>query len=182
MRGVVSLAAALSIPHMVNHQPFPQRNLILFITFVVILITLVLQGLTLPLVIKFANLKDPDYKISDTDQELLLQKKLARYAIDHIKSRYKDQMESNDLLRGYYQRLQNKLFLLENMSNSESFDEGENTLVKGYESVRNEILEGQRKLLENFNKRDGMSEDIIKKYLLILDQQEAQLNEQLKLF
>jgi len=49
MRGVVSLAAALSIPLLINEgQPFPHRNLILFITFIVILVTLVVQGLTLP--------------------------------------------------------------------------------------------------------------------------------------
>jgi CPA1 family monovalent cation:H+ antiporter len=49
MRGVVSLAAALSIPvQLADGTAFPQRNLILFITFVVILSTLVVQGLTLP--------------------------------------------------------------------------------------------------------------------------------------
>jgi CPA1 family monovalent cation:H+ antiporter len=49
MRGVVSLAAALAIPvTLENGTPFPYRNLILFITFVVILLTLLVQGLTLP--------------------------------------------------------------------------------------------------------------------------------------
>ncbi len=49
MRGVVSLAAALSIPvYLTNGSAFPQRNMILFITFTVILVTLVFQGLTLP--------------------------------------------------------------------------------------------------------------------------------------
>lgn len=53
MRGVVSLAAALSIPlTLADGTPFPQRNLILFITFVVILLTLVVQGLTLPVLLK----------------------------------------------------------------------------------------------------------------------------------
>ncbi|MDU2009181.1 MAG: cation:proton antiporter [Campylobacter concisus] len=52
MRGVVSLAAALSIPAMAGSEPFPHRDLILFITFVVILLTLVVQGLSLPLLIK----------------------------------------------------------------------------------------------------------------------------------
>ena len=52
MRGVVSLAAALSIPAMAGGEPFPHRDLILFITFVVILLTLVVQGLSLPLLIK----------------------------------------------------------------------------------------------------------------------------------
>jgi monovalent cation/hydrogen antiporter len=48
LRGVVSLAAAFAIPLTVDGRPFPERNLILFITFVVIVVTLVLQGVTLP--------------------------------------------------------------------------------------------------------------------------------------
>ncbi len=48
LRGVVSLAAALALPRAVEGTAFPARNLIIFITFVVILVTLVGQGLTLP--------------------------------------------------------------------------------------------------------------------------------------
>jgi CPA1 family monovalent cation:H+ antiporter len=51
MRGIVSLAAALALP-----KEFPHRDLILFITFAVILATLVIQGLTLPGVIRLLNL------------------------------------------------------------------------------------------------------------------------------
>lgn len=59
MRGVVSLAAALAIPvALADGTPFPYRNLILFITFVVILLTLVVQGLTLPYFIKRSGLFD----------------------------------------------------------------------------------------------------------------------------
>jgi Na+/H+ antiporter len=50
LRGAVSLAAALALP-----QTFPERDLILFVTFVVILVTLVGQGLTLPLVLRWAH-------------------------------------------------------------------------------------------------------------------------------
>jgi CPA1 family monovalent cation:H+ antiporter len=49
---VVSLAAALSIPLFAGDAPFPQRGLLLMVTFAVILVTLVGQGLTLPLVIE----------------------------------------------------------------------------------------------------------------------------------
>ena len=57
MRGVVSLAAALAIPVTLdNGQNFPHRNLILFITFIVILLTLVVQGLTLPFLINRSKL------------------------------------------------------------------------------------------------------------------------------
>lgn len=52
MRGIVSLAAALALPHTLpDGTPFPERDLIIFLTFVVILVTLVGQGLTLSAVI-----------------------------------------------------------------------------------------------------------------------------------
>jgi hypothetical protein len=53
MRGVIALAAALALPEtLADGSPFPQRNLIVFLTFCVILVTLVLQGLTLPALIR----------------------------------------------------------------------------------------------------------------------------------
>jgi CPA1 family monovalent cation:H+ antiporter len=61
MRGIVSLAAALAIPREVApHVPFPARDLIQFITFVTILVTLIGQGLTLPLIIRFFDVRDRD--------------------------------------------------------------------------------------------------------------------------
>jgi monovalent cation/hydrogen antiporter len=57
MRGVVALAAAISLPVMLDSgDPFPQRNMMLFLTFCVILVTLVLQGLTLPPLISHLGL------------------------------------------------------------------------------------------------------------------------------
>jgi len=53
MRGVVALAAAISLPRILNSgKPFPERNLMIFLTFSVIFVTLVLQGLTLPSLIR----------------------------------------------------------------------------------------------------------------------------------
>ena len=58
VRGVVSLAAALAIPlTMASGAPFPHRDLILFVTFGVIIITLVGQGLMLPSVIRWLGLE-----------------------------------------------------------------------------------------------------------------------------
>lgn len=57
MRGVIALAAALSLPELLaDGSPFPQRNLIVFLTFSVILVTLVLQGLSLPALIRVLGL------------------------------------------------------------------------------------------------------------------------------
>jgi monovalent cation/hydrogen antiporter len=59
MRGAVSLAAALALPLRTDAgTPFPGRDLILFLTFSVILVTLVGQGLTLPLVIRVLGIED----------------------------------------------------------------------------------------------------------------------------
>lgn len=59
MRGVVSLAAALALPLVTNTgAPFPDRDLVIFLTFCVILVTLVLQGLTLPLLIRRLKVVD----------------------------------------------------------------------------------------------------------------------------
>jgi len=57
MRGVIALAAALALPETIeNGAPFPQRNLIISLTFCVILVTLVLQGLSLPPLIRALGL------------------------------------------------------------------------------------------------------------------------------
>jgi monovalent cation/hydrogen antiporter len=58
MRGGVSLAAALAIPFETVVGPFPYRDLIIFLTFVVLLATLVGQGGTLPLLIRWLKIRD----------------------------------------------------------------------------------------------------------------------------
>jgi monovalent cation/hydrogen antiporter len=73
MRGVVSLAAALAVPlTMQNGDPFPGRDLILFLTFIVILATLVVQGLSLPLLIRWLGIKD-DGSFEKEEREARLQ-------------------------------------------------------------------------------------------------------------
>jgi CPA1 family monovalent cation:H+ antiporter len=56
IRGVVSLVAALSVPEMAGAEPFPDRELILFVTFGVILASLIGQGTALPSLIRFLKL------------------------------------------------------------------------------------------------------------------------------
>lgn len=67
LRGVVSLAAALALPHeTATGLPFPYRNLLLFLTFVVILATLLVQGLTLRPLVRLLRL--PDDRSSEEEQ------------------------------------------------------------------------------------------------------------------
>ncbi len=82
MRGVVSLAAALALPLMIEgSKPFPNRNLIIFLTFSVIFSTLVLQGLTLRPLIKWLGIK-PDRKAHE--DELKARLKISSYVIEYI--------------------------------------------------------------------------------------------------
>jgi monovalent cation/hydrogen antiporter len=72
-RGVISLAAALAIPLFIQDgTPFPKRNTIIFLSFIVIFMTLVVQGLTLPLLIRWLKIKPQDNSIAETKELQLL--------------------------------------------------------------------------------------------------------------
>jgi CPA1 family monovalent cation:H+ antiporter len=76
VRGIVSLAAALAIPFTTDDgRAFPHRSLILFLTFAVILVTLVGQGLSLPAVIRVLGLAKAGERELQTDRE---EERLAR--------------------------------------------------------------------------------------------------------
>jgi CPA1 family monovalent cation:H+ antiporter len=82
MRGVISLAVALSLPHITAQgQPFPGRDLIVFIAFTVILVTLIGQGLTLPAVISRLGVAGAG---PGPDQEVSAQLRIARVALDEL--------------------------------------------------------------------------------------------------
>ena len=68
MRGVLALAAAFSLPEKLNNgHPFPQRNMIIFLTFSVIFATLVVQGLSMPVLIRKLNLARGSSRSNDLE-------------------------------------------------------------------------------------------------------------------
>jgi CPA1 family monovalent cation:H+ antiporter len=77
IRGVVSLAAALSIPFTADGAPFPERGLVLLVTFAVILVTLVGQGLILPLVIRALKLDRDGRREAETAKRREIAARLA---------------------------------------------------------------------------------------------------------
>jgi CPA1 family monovalent cation:H+ antiporter len=77
IRGVVSLAAALSIPLMAGGEPFPERGLLLLVTFAVIVATLVGQGLTLPWVIRALDLEGDGRREADAAKKREITARLA---------------------------------------------------------------------------------------------------------
>lgn len=87
VRGVVSLAAALAIPLVTRKGiPFPDRDLILFVTFIVVLVTLVGQGLTLPALIRRLGLANAGRieQIKERAQELDARRLATRAALEHL--------------------------------------------------------------------------------------------------
>lgn len=110
MRGVVSLAAALSLPYTLpNGQPFTQRNIILFLTFSIILVTLVLQGLSLPPLIRALGLTGSHEEEHEelTARRILLQRTLSSLR-DRVSGTESDEQHHDieDLIHIYEHRLE----------------------------------------------------------------------------
>jgi CPA1 family monovalent cation:H+ antiporter len=96
VRGVVSLAAALAIPYTLdNGQPFPHRDLILFVTFGVIIVTLVGQGLMLPSVVKWLGLSRLGKKEHADELEAELAARQA--ALEAVVKRFEETIDGKDL-------------------------------------------------------------------------------------
>lgn len=89
MRGVVSLAAAIAVPaRIANGEPFPERSELIFLTFSVILVTLVLQGLTLPSLIRALKLSGAHQQNSE--------ERRARHAMLQAALKYVEELRSQD--------------------------------------------------------------------------------------
>jgi CPA1 family monovalent cation:H+ antiporter len=102
VRGIVSLAAALAIPFVLDSgQPFPDRDLILFLTFSVILVTLVGQGLMLPAVIRVLGLAHAGKREVQTDrrEEQLARRLAIEAAIERLEQLGAERGLPDDLVR-----------------------------------------------------------------------------------
>jgi len=177
MRGVVSLAAALSIPIVLdNGQPFPNRDLILFITFSVILVTLVLQGLTLPALIRWVDMPDRDYTISYEQQRQLVRKKISNLSLDILQTKYPSQLESNDMVKALKLRYDADMELLKDWE-QEDGESRADVFYSDYRTIMADLMHQQRSLLKNLNKKEGINDDIIRQQLELLDLEEEKLRQ-----
>lgn len=179
MRGVVSLAAALSIPEFIGEGvPFPQRNMILFVTFIVILVTLVLQGLTLPWLIRTVKPAGPQGTMPELQQEHIIRKKLAQAALNYLKEHYGDSISDNEHLSNMYDRFEIQFKHFTNALEREA-DDGKPDLLYEHQFIALNLVDEQRKLLKKMNERSEFDEDIIRKYMSLLDLEETKLREKL---
>jgi CPA1 family monovalent cation:H+ antiporter len=167
MRGVVSLAAALSIPtHLYEGGPlFPQRNLVLFITFIVILTTLVVQGLTLPYLIK--RIKMPSYNdyLPEDEAEEKIKREMAKFTIDHINDNHKNVLSKSRFLQQVHEKWTGKLE-----------DDYEIQLTPEVREAYLDVLNQQRMwLIDQNHTHSEVDEDIIRKHLMNIDLEEERI-------
>jgi CPA1 family monovalent cation:H+ antiporter len=96
VRGVVSLAASLAIPYaLANGQPFPHRDLILFVTFGVIVITIVGQGLMLPSVLQWLGITRLGLEERSGEVQSELEARVA--ALEQVESRLEKFIKEREL-------------------------------------------------------------------------------------
>jgi monovalent cation/hydrogen antiporter len=178
MRGVVSLAAALSVPVIIaGDQAFPNRNLILFITFIVILVTLVFQGLTLPWLIRKVNMEDRFALMPERKQEIVIQKKMAQYSLKYLEEKYGGDGAKNEHVKNLYARLNSEFQFFSR--HLESNGDGVGNEFGNFQQFYLELLNYQRDLLNKMNHHMEFDEELIRKYLSLIDLEEFKLREKL---
>lgn len=166
MRGVVSLAAALAIPVTLDDgTEFPQRNLVLFITFVAILLTLIVQGLTLPALIKRSRVFE---SISNEAEEEETRKKMKQGLKHHVYQFLKNKYDNDTIGHAGMEKM---LKLWEERAKAAD----DTLMTEKTKAVFVELLESQRDYLTELNKDPKIDEEIIRMQLYQIDLEEERL-------
>jgi len=161
MRGAVSLAAALAVPLTTKaHAPFDQRDLIIFLTFCVILGTLVVQGLTLPSLIRVLRVEDDGSAERESSKARIRAAEAALARLEAIVDEGGIREDTAERLRGLYQFRRDRF--------ASRFDDGADGSVEersqNYQRVRRELLEAERSAIVGL-RREGVIDDAVMRRL-----------------
>lgn len=168
MRGVVSLAAALALPLTIeNNIPFPNRDLIIFLTFSVIFSTLVIQGLTLRPLIKFLGVKPDDSEHRD-DQEARL--RIASSVIEQIEENYS--LVGDEILNQIKTKYEIRIQRIRKDLNKGKLDE--NTILE-FLQIQQELLNTERRMVIDMKKEGKISAEVLRRIEYELDLEETRL-------
>ncbi len=174
MRGVVALAAAISLPEkMANGQPFPQRNMIIFLTFCVIFTTLVAQGLTLPPLIRALGLSVQE----EDGEEKGARRKMMQAALERLQSlRNSDAPNYADVYDDIAHHYQNRLAAL--AQERENTDNPHFEHQAHYRSVSKELRKVERETAIQLRNRKEIGDNMLhalERELDLLDSRYSQL-------
>jgi CPA1 family monovalent cation:H+ antiporter len=173
MRGALSLAAALALPLETDAGvPFPGRELILFLTFSVILVTLVGQGLTLPLVIRVLGLEDDGLEEREDAKARIRAAEAAIARLAELESEEWVREDTAERVRGLYGFRASRF--------RARFDDADDGSIEGrsqdYQRLRRELLEAERSAVLDLRRSGVISNDVWLRVARDLDLEEQRLD------
>jgi CPA1 family monovalent cation:H+ antiporter len=173
LRGAVSLAAALALPLTINGgAPFPQRNLVIYLAFCVILATLIVQGLSLPLVIRLLGLEeDGDGEREENKARI----HAANAALERLEELAREDWVRDDTaerMRGVY-RFRTTRF----RARFDNEDDGSTEQrSQDYQRLRRELLSAERNAVVELRRQGRINDDVMNRVQRDLDLEDARLD------
>ncbi|MCX4971509.1 Na+/H+ antiporter [Streptomyces sp. NBC_00620] len=174
MRGVVSLAIAFSIPLTIDGgEDFPDRNLILFLTFTTVIGTLVVQGLTLPPLIRLLKLPGRDVQ-TETLAEANAQAQASRAAEKRLDELLEDERNAlppplADRLRTVLERRRNAVWERLGAVNPVTGETADDT----YRRLSGEMIDAERAVFVRLRDLRFIDDEMLRTLLRRLDLEEA---------
>jgi CPA1 family monovalent cation:H+ antiporter len=175
VRGIVSLAAALAIPlATANGQPFPERDLILFLTFSVILVTLVGQGLMLPSVIRALGLARAGHqeRHADRAEENKARRQAIEAAIERIDRLAAERNLSEDVVQPLRAHQRDRLRHIEHKSDG---DDGHRKLTELHDEIELLLIAAERQQINELFRSGKLKDEARRRIERELDLGEAHL-------
>jgi CPA1 family monovalent cation:H+ antiporter len=170
MRGAVSLAAALALP-----RDFPERDLIVFLAFVVILVTLVGQGLTLPLVLRLAGVAGADSR--DEREESVARQAASEAALAEIgalRERWPEHLPLIDQLEAMYSHRTEHLPGAHEEHSGDEEDEHEKER-REHVAIREAVLRAERDAVIELRDQGVINDEVLRRILREIDLEELRM-------
>jgi monovalent cation/hydrogen antiporter len=172
MRGAVSLAAALAIPlHTDAGDPFPYRDLIIFLTFAVIFTTLVVQGLTLPGLIHRLGIVSDGAEETEEVRARLVATRAALAQLDQLAAEEWTRDDTVDRLRSLYEYRQRRFAARAGKIEDDGYEDRALT----YQQTLQVVLAAQRNALVDLRNRGEISNEVMNRVVRELDLEESRL-------
>jgi monovalent cation/hydrogen antiporter len=173
MRGAVSLAAALALPLTTDADAaFPNRDLIVFLTFGVILGTLVVQGLTLPGLIRLLDLEDDGLAEKEEAKARIRAAEAALARLDELIDEDWVNPDTAERMRGLYGFRRDRF--------RSRFDPESDGAIEGqslsYQRLRRELLEAERQELRRLRLEGRIDDDVVRRVQRDLDLENERLD------
>jgi CPA1 family monovalent cation:H+ antiporter len=174
MRGVVALAAAMSLPEkLANGTDFPQRNLIIFLTFSVILVTLVLQGLTLPPLIRALGLAGITGRSREEDDA---RRAMIDAALKQLRlEREHDSEQFREVYEEIEERYRHRIGSLQESENA-SGDHESAMHVTRYKQLLQQLIRIERHTAVNLRNQGRLNDQVLRRIEHELDLTEIRLS------